>query len=38
MPKMATITAISTRLASEIVKIDQFRYPPGALRFAASGA
>ena len=38
MPKMATITATSTRLASEIVKIDQFRYPPGALRSTASGA
>ena len=31
MPKIATITAISTRFATEIVKIDQVRYLPGAV-------
>jgi hypothetical protein len=35
MPKIATITAISTRFASEIVKIDQVRYLPGGLRSTA---
>jgi hypothetical protein len=32
-PKITTITAISTRLASETVKIDQVRYRPGPFRF-----
>jgi hypothetical protein len=36
MPKIATITAISTRFASAIVKIDQVRYLPGALRSTAT--
>ena len=36
MPKIATMTAISTRLASEIVKIDQVRYLPGVLRSMAA--
>ena len=36
MPKITTITAISTRFASEMVKMDQIRYLPGALRPAAA--
>lgn len=37
MPKIATITAMSTRFATEIVKIDQVRYRPGELRSTATG-
>src|SRR6266567_5658198 len=37
-PKIATITAIRTRFATEIVKRFQFRYEPGWFRSMAAGA
>ena len=34
-PKMTTMTAMRTRLATETVKIDQCRYRPGGFRLIA---
>jgi len=35
---MTTMTAISTRFATEMVKMFQFRYEPGWFRSMAAGA